>query len=133
MRLQPNEAIWTKVNTKTPGFARFDQAQAFELDITYKNRFGPLKLPAAYTRLILDSLQGDQSLFVRSDELREAWRIVTPFLKKLETEKKDPPKYPRGTRGPPAADKMSEEYGFRRSGHYKWQPNPKMSFKKGNL
>ena len=133
MRLQPNEAIWTKVNTKTPGFARFDQAQAFELDITYKNRFGPLKLPAAYTRLILDSLQGDQSLFVRSDELREAWRIVTPFLNKLENENKDPPKYPRGSRGPPSADKMSEEYGFRRSGHYKWQPTPKMTFKKGNL
>eukprot|EP00483_Globobulimina_turgida_P001528 UN01530 len=52
MRLQPNEAIWCKVDTKTPGFARFDTAQAFELDITYKNRFGPLELPKAYTPLI---------------------------------------------------------------------------------
>ena len=76
MRLQPNEAIWCKVNTKTPGFARFDKAQTFELDLTYKNRFGPLKLPAAYTRLILDSLEGDQSLFVRGDELREAGLIT---------------------------------------------------------
>eukprot|EP01084_Bolivina_argentea_P101808 182465_1 len=112
MRLQPNEAIWCKVNAKTPGFARFDQAQAFELDLTYKNRFGPLKLPQAYTRLILDALQGDQSLFVRKDELRESWRIVTPYLTQLDKSNKDPPKYHRGARGPEAADIMAKEYGF---------------------
>ena len=122
MRLQPNEAIWCKINTKTPGFARFDKAQAFELDITYKNRFGQLKLPQAYTRLILDALQGDQSLFVRSDELRESWRIVTPFLHKLETENKDPQKYARGSRGPKEADGMAQKFGFRQSNHYKWNP-----------
>ena len=131
MRLQPNEAIWCKVNTKTPGFARFDSAQAFELDITYKNRFGPIKLPAAYTRLILDAFEGDQSLFVRGDELRESWRIVTPFLHKLENENKDPPKYERGGRGPPEADIMAEKYGFRKSDHYRWDPNANL--KKGNL
>merc|ERR1719464_199604 len=125
MRLQPNEAIWCKVNTKTPGFARFDQAQAFELDLTYKNRFGPLNLPAAYTRLILDALEGNQSLFVRGDELRESWRIVTPFLHKLENENKDPPKYARGSRGPPEADIMATKYGFRKSDHYNWDPNAK--------
>jgi len=135
MRLQPNEAIWCKVNTKTPGFARFDQAQAFELDITYKNRFGPLKLPAAYTRLILDALEGDQSLFVRGDELRESWRIVTPFLHKLEAENRDPQTYPRGGRGPEEADIMAEEYGFRQGSTYTWEP-PKhqgAAFRKGNL
>eukprot|EP01084_Bolivina_argentea_P057285 104679_1 len=136
MRLQPNEAIWCKVNTKTPGFARFDQAQAFELDITYKNRFGKVKLPAAYTRLILDALEGDQSLFVRGDELRESWRIVTPFLHKLENENKDPQKYPRGSRGPPRADLLAKQYGFRHSeqSEYDWNPDNVIQFKhKGNL
>jgi len=127
MRLQPNEAIWCKVNTKTPGFARFDKAQAFELDLTYKNRFGPLNLPAAYTRLILDALEGDQSLFVRGDELREAWRIVTPFIHKLADEDKDPQKYARGGRGPPQADEMAKEYGFRQStSAFDWK-SPKIS------
>jgi len=123
MRLQPNEAIWCKVNNKAPGFARFDQAQSTELDITYKNRFGPLKLPEAYTRLILDALEGDQSLFVRSDELQQAWRIVTPFLHKLETENKDPLKYPCSSRGPPQADEIAQQYGFKRSVNYTWQPS----------
>ncbi len=80
IRLQPSEAIWLKINTKKPGFARFDTSYASELDVTYKSRFGNLQLPAAYTRLILDALSGDQSLFVREDELRESWRIVTPVL-----------------------------------------------------
>jgi len=131
MRLQPNEAIWCKINTKTPGFARFDTAQPFELDITYKNRFGPLKLPEAYTRLILDTLEGDQSLFVRADELREAWRIVTPFLHKLEKENKDPQKYPRGSRGPPQADSIAQQYGFQQSLRYHYKQHD--GALKGNL
>eukprot|EP01084_Bolivina_argentea_P059742 109140_1 len=122
MRLQPNEAIWCKVNTKTPGFARFDNVQMFELDFTYKNRsIIPKKLPSAYSRLILDTLRGDQSLFVRSDELRESWRIVTPFLHKLESENKDPIKYLKGSRGPIQADEMAKQFGFRQSVEYNWQ------------
>eukprot|EP00483_Globobulimina_turgida_P010609 UN10630 len=93
----------------------------FELDITYKNRFATVKLPAAYTRLILDCLVGDQSLFVRSDEVRESWRIVTPFLHKLEAENKEPIKYKFGSRGPPQADQMAQTFGFRRSTHYNWK------------
>lgn len=129
MRLQPNEAIWLKVNTKKPGFSRFDQAQSHELDLTYKQRFAEIKLPAAYTRLILDSLLGDQSLFVRSDELEESWRIVTPFIKELEKNNKDPPKYPRGSRGPEQADIMAFDYGFRTSLKYTWEESPPKKFK----
>ena len=79
IRLQPNEAIWLKVNTKTPGFAGMNSSQAYELDLTYQNRFGDVKLPKAHTRLILDSLEGEQALFVREDELRESWTIFIVF------------------------------------------------------
>ncbi len=34
----------------------------------------------AYNRLLLDAMLGDQTLFTRSDEVEEAWRIVTPAL-----------------------------------------------------
>jgi len=114
-RLQPNEAIWLKVNTKNPGFARFDKATQYELDLTYKTRLGDIKLPEAYTRLILDCMKGDQSLFVRQDELREAWRIVTPLLHTIDKEKVEPLFYPRGTRGPAEADKQAAKFGFRRT------------------
>eukprot|EP01083_Nonionella_stella_P131271 398703_1 len=116
MRLHPNKAIWWKMNVKSKGFARFDEANPFELDVSYKERrgrFGPKpKLPCSYTRLISDALKGDQSLFVGVDELREAWRIVTPFLHKLESEHKDVVAYSRGSKGPPQADAMAKQYGL---------------------
>lgn len=41
-------------------------------------------MPDAYERLILDVFVGSQMHFVRTDELREAWRIFTPLLKEIE-------------------------------------------------
>ena len=80
IRLQPEEAVYLKVNIKSPGLA--GEPVVSELDLSYKTRF-PSKfstLPDAYTRLILQVLRGDSSAFVRDDELREAWRIFTPLL-----------------------------------------------------
>lgn len=55
-----------------------------------------MKLPDAYERLILDVFCGSQMHFVRSDELREAWRIFTPLLHKIEREKPQPIPYTYG-------------------------------------
>jgi hypothetical protein len=73
-----------------------------ELDLTYKHRYTGVGLPEAYTVLILDAIRGDQGLFVRNDELLEAWRIFTPLLHQIEDPKSDvtPIPYPYGTRGP---------------------------------
>ena len=57
-------------------------------------------LPDAYERLILDVFASSQSNYVRSDELREAWRIFTPILHQIEKEKKPPTKYLFGSQGP---------------------------------
>lgn len=51
------------------------------------------RLPDAYERLILDVFCGTQMHFVRSDELSEAWRIFTPLLHKIESEKIKPIPY----------------------------------------
>lgn len=55
--------------------------------------FQNIKLPDAYERLILDVFCGSQMHFVRSDELREAWRIFTPLLHQIENEKIRPTSY----------------------------------------
>ena len=44
-----------------------------------------IKMPDAYERLILDVFVGSQMHFVRTDELREAWRIFTPLLHTIES------------------------------------------------
>jgi hypothetical protein len=81
IRIQPNEAVYLKLNLKTPGL--YTRAVPTEMDLTYKNRFQEVKIPEAYEALILDTLRGDRSNFVRHDELRYAWevgRFRTRFL-----------------------------------------------------
>ncbi|XP_040180762.1 glucose-6-phosphate 1-dehydrogenase isoform X1 [Rana temporaria] len=122
IRVQPNEAVYTKMMTKKPGM--FFNPEESELDLTYGNRYKDVKLPDAYERLILDVFCGSQMHFVRSDELREAWRIFTPILHKLEQEKIKPLPYKYGSRGPAESDVLMQNAGFRYEGTYKWvNPN----------
>lgn len=55
-----------------------------------------MKFPDAYERLILDVFCGSQINFVRSDELKEAWRIFTPLLHYIDKEKPKPITYVYG-------------------------------------
>ncbi|CAF0776999.1 unnamed protein product [Rotaria sp. Silwood1] len=91
IRIQPDEAIYLKINTKRPGEMSFN-IQETELDLTYNERYRGVKLPDAYERLILDVFTGSKINFVRSDELQEAWRIVDPIL--AEIDKKNLPIIP---------------------------------------
>uniref|UniRef100_A0ACB8EL86 Glucose-6-phosphate 1-dehydrogenase n=1 Tax=Sphaerodactylus townsendi TaxID=933632 RepID=A0ACB8EL86_9SAUR len=118
IRVQPNEAVYTKMMTKKPGM--FFNPEESELDLTYGNRYKGVKLPDAYERLILDVFCGSQMHFVRSDELREAWRIFTPLLHKIEAEKTPPIPYRYGSRGPPEADELMKRVGFQYEGTYRW-------------
>ncbi|KAM6976516.1 glucose-6-phosphate 1-dehydrogenase-like [Aplochiton taeniatus] len=122
VRVQPNEAIYLKMMTKKPG--AFLCPEETELDLTYRSRYKDVKLPDAYERLILDVFCGNQMHFVRSDELKEAWRIFTPLLHHIEREKTPPVPYTYGSRGPNEADELVKRVGFRYEGTYKWvKPN----------
>uniref|UniRef100_A0A8C2HHA5 glucose-6-phosphate dehydrogenase (NADP(+)) n=1 Tax=Cyprinus carpio TaxID=7962 RepID=A0A8C2HHA5_CYPCA len=118
VRVQPNEAIYAKMMSKKPGV--YFSPEETELDLTYHSRYRDVKLPDAYERLILDVFCGSQMHFVRSDELREAWRIFTPLLHQIEKEKTPPIKYKYGSRGPAEADELVQKVGFRYEGTYKW-------------
>lgn len=79
LRIQPSEAVYLKLNTKTPGLNT--RAIPTEMDLTYKRRFLEAKIPEAYESLILDALKGDHSNFVRDDELDVAWKVrISPRL-----------------------------------------------------
>ncbi|XP_012773224.3 glucose-6-phosphate 1-dehydrogenase isoform X1 [Maylandia zebra] len=118
VRVQPNEAVYAKMMSKKPGV--YFSPEETELDLTYKSRYKDVKLPDAYERLILDVFCGSQMHFVRSDELREAWRIFTPLLHQIEKEKPKPIPYNYGSRGPQEADDLVQKVGFRYEGTYKW-------------
>lgn len=119
IRVQPGEALYLKLMSKSPGM-KFDLVET-ELDLTYSLRYREADVPDAYERLILDVFTGTQMHFVRNDELKEAWRIFTPALKQLEERQIKPLPYVYGARGPPEADTKLAEYNFKYSGSYKWQ------------
>eukprot|EP00505_MAST-04D_sp_SCG-Rhode-Island_P005085 Stramenopile-MAST_4_protein_5085 len=120
IRIQPDEAVYMKMNVKMPGFR--SRPMISEMDLNYASRFPSLSkdIPDAYTRLILDVLRGQQSAFVRNDELQAAWAIFTPVLHALERSNGPKPvPYEYGSRGPSEADAFlsqiyhrSEEYTY---------------------
>jgi len=118
MRLQPDEAVYMKVNVKEPGLKTSPVTS--ELDLTYKKSFAGAFNVDAYTRLILDVLRGSQAAFVRDDELRAAWKIFTPVLHRIEREKIRPITYAYGSRGPEEADTLLAKMGFKYHADYKW-------------
>lgn len=118
-RVQPDEAVYLKIMSKEPGLS--NRRIATELDLTYKHRYNAT-LPDAYTVLILDAIRGDHSLFVRNDELLEAWRIFTPILHQIEAPDSTikPIIYEYGTRGPQEGDALRRRYGLEYHPGYKW-------------
>ncbi|KAH9853422.1 glucose-6-P dehydrogenase [Lenzites betulinus] len=122
LRIQPSEAVYLKLNTKTPGLNT--RAIPTEMDLTYKRRFTEAKIPEAYEALILDALRGDHSNFVRDDELEVAWKIFTPILHWIDGKNGPAPKpvpYPYGSRGPKELDSFISKYGFKRTvPEYTW-------------
>lgn len=120
LRIQPDEALWLRVNAKTPGLSSIRNLIGTELDLSYQQRFNMKSaLPGAYTRLILDVLRGHHALFVRADELMEAWRIVNEVITAVSEGKLKAEPYVRGSRGPKSADEISSQYWRRQLG-YNW-------------
>ncbi|CAI9261697.1 unnamed protein product [Lactuca saligna] len=110
LRVQPDEAIYLKINNKIPGLGmRFDRS---DLNLLYSARY-PKEIPDAYERLLLDAIEGERRLFIRSDELDAAWAIFTPLLKELEAKKISPELYPYGSRGPVGAHYLAAKYDVR--------------------
>jgi len=110
LRVQPDEAIYLKLMNKVPGLS--SKLVISDLDLTYHEKFATRYTPEAYERLILESIRGDHSSFVRVDELAEAWRIFTPVLHQLEKQKVKPIKYTFGSRGPKEADDKAKALGW---------------------
>jgi len=123
IRVQPNESVYLKFMVKKPGFE--SEPMIADLDLTYNHRFGPLRIPDAYESLLLDVLRGDQSNFVRNDELLASWKIFSPVLHAIEKTQVVPDTYEMGSRGPESALKLSLQFGYERSSmEYNWKPYP---------
>lgn len=111
-QVKPQEGIIQSFAAKRPGpelcltpvTSRFQYADAFGID----------RPPRAYAWLILDAMEGQQTLFAREDWVDEAWRIVDPVVERLERVRaEDLCGYGAGSWGPDAADDLLEREGRR--------------------
>ena len=104
IRIQPDEGISLKINSKVPGIN--GPIQPVKMDFQYGAYFGAAP-PEAYERLILDCMSGDNTLFARVDEVFASWKLFTPVLKYWEDHKPSNfPNYASGTWGPKEAEKL---------------------------
>ncbi|MFP4379901.1 MAG: glucose-6-phosphate dehydrogenase [Candidatus Sumerlaeia bacterium] len=109
IRVQPDEAIWLRINNKVPGQQM--RIAATDLNLSYASTFNEV-LPEAYESLLLDVIRGDKSLFIRSDELEAAWDIFTPALHEIDRDKIEPEEYRFGTTGPEGYLKLRRSLGI---------------------
>jgi glucose-6-phosphate 1-dehydrogenase len=87
------------------------------MEFRYAEAFGIEEPPSSYAWLLLDAMQGDQTLFARADWVDAAWRIVDPLIAHWSsTRPTDFPNYAAGSAGPAAADELLARDGR------KWRP-----------
>ncbi|MDR3181334.1 MAG: glucose-6-phosphate dehydrogenase [Planctomycetaceae bacterium] len=108
LQLQPAEGIQIHFETKIPDTDM--QMRSSQLNFNFSDRLSG-ELPDSYERLLLDALQGDASLFARSDEVEAAWRIIDPIQKCWDSGRMlDPEFYEKGSLGPAHADRWMESF-----------------------
>lgn len=112
MRVQPDEGISLSFQTKTQGTKLC--LSPVLMDFAYEKSFSL----SGYERVLLDCLQGDQTLFVRNDGVMRNWEIFTPLLEAMESERGEKRLcfYKAGSEGPEEAHELI------RRDEREWQP-----------
>jgi glucose-6-phosphate 1-dehydrogenase len=101
IRLQPNEGITMRVTIKEPGPGGMRLVDV-PLDMSFAEALGPdaEDVPDAYERLIMDVIRGNQTLFMRGDEVEAAWAWTDPIIEGWQKRGEVPKPYEPGTSGP---------------------------------
>lgn len=104
IRLQPDEGIKLIMTSKVPGPGGI-RLQQTPLNLSFSDVFRS-RSPEAYERLILDSVRGNTTLFMRRDELEAAWEWVEPIMEGWIDSQHYLDLYPAGTMGTSSATAM---------------------------
>jgi glucose-6-phosphate 1-dehydrogenase len=109
IRLQPEEGMRLEMMTKDPGPGAL-RLSPTGLDINFEKTFGK-RFPDAYERLLMDTVRGNPTLFMRHDEVEAAWAWVEPILEAWAARPDHPRPYPAGSWGPTASIALIERDG----------------------
>jgi glucose-6-phosphate 1-dehydrogenase len=110
--IQPEENITLSLMAKVPGLDREGiRLRQVPLNIAMPDAFSGAVRRIAYERLLLDLVEGDQTLFVRRDEVEAQWEWVDAIRAGWEADGLTPKTYTAGSWGPSAAIALAERDG----------------------
>ncbi len=113
IRLQPNEGMNLKMMIKEPGPGGMRLVQV-PLDMSFAEALGDeADITDAYERLIMDVIRGNQTLFMRGDEVEAAWAWTDPIIEGWESRGDKPQTYDSGASGPDDALMLMHRDGRR--------------------
>ncbi len=110
--IQPRENVRLSVMAKVPGLDRSGlRLREVPLDISMPDAFAGPRKRIAYERLLLDLIEGDQTLFVRRDEVEAQWQWIDAIRAGWAAQGVTPKSYTAGSWGPNAAIALTERDG----------------------
>ncbi|MGV3555570.1 MAG: PAS domain-containing protein, partial [Croceibacterium sp.] len=110
--IQPEENITLSLMAKVPGLDRDGMTlRAVPLNIAMPDAFSGKDRRIAYERLLLDLIEGDQTLFVRRDEVEAQWTWIDAIRRQWADEGLEPKPYAAGSWGPSSAIALAERDG----------------------
>jgi glucose-6-phosphate 1-dehydrogenase len=103
--VQPDEGMHLRFEAKVPDTVA--EMRSVDMEFHYADDFEGIAIPEAYERLLLDALNGDASLFARSDGIELSWKVIDPILQGFREDEAPPLEiYERGSWGPAGADEL---------------------------
>ena len=108
VHIQPDEGVSLAIGAKVPGQGM--TIRTVHMDFLYGGAFRT-GMPEAYERLILDCMLGDATLFTRTDEVEEQWKLVDALVAPWKRDRPSFPNYAAGTWGPASADDLLHRDG----------------------
>jgi glucose-6-phosphate 1-dehydrogenase len=109
LQIQPNDGMALSFEAKVPGSD--SRVKSVNMNFSYPEAF-TIENPSAYERLLVDAMLGDQTLFIRSDEVEAAWKFITPIHQGWAKAPSPPfPNYHAGTWGPAESDRWLAQEG----------------------
>jgi glucose-6-phosphate 1-dehydrogenase len=109
IRLQPDEGVKQFMMIKDPGPGGM-RLRPIPLDMSFAQSFAG-RAPDAYERLIMDVVRGNQTLFMRRDEVEAAWQWIDPIQEAWESARQEVQGYTAGTWGPSSSIALIERDG----------------------
>ena len=103
IRLQPDEGVEIEMMNKIPGIGKGIKLQKTVLDLSFSDAFTGERVADAYERLILETMHGNQSLFIRRDEVERSWQWIDTIQNGWKQSNEPPKQYTAGTWGPVAS------------------------------